>query len=382
MVKKDLLMKHPIWILNSVLLVFVFIGLSFVLISREKPAAREDIEPSGLITPLKGEGVTINISKIYENDLFGTYRKEFPLPEAGALEPLPTPPMPKAVNIPPVPIPQFLDPLNITLRGIIVMIDDDSKNRAIIADNKTNKETTYKVGQAIEDAQLIRILNNKIIFLRSNGQQEVLYLREKDAKKDPAYILNKNWSDVIQRVNAQLYYINPEEFIGRIPDLGEFINKLDLLTVFNKGQKAGCRIGVNADSALIAALGLALDDIVVSINNIPATTKNDQIAIYKKVISMGSDEIISVKISRKGHDITIQYILKDFRPLSKNLFSNSSTVVEKQMPYEQLRKEQLESLKQRHKLAPTLDEIREKERENMMHYGRSTVIHHPKDKNE
>jgi len=98
-----------------------------------------------------------------------------------------------------MPKPKFLDPLDITLKGIIVLVHNDSKNRAIIADNKTNKELTYKVGSAIEDAQLIRILSNKVIFLRSNGQQEVLYLREKDAELDPVYTIIDNWDGIIQK---------------------------------------------------------------------------------------------------------------------------------------------------------------------------------------
>lgn len=55
----------------------------------------------------------------------------------------------------------------------------------MIADNKTNQEGTFKVGDTVQDAQLIRIFSNKIILLRNNGQQEVLYLREQDAKLIP-----------------------------------------------------------------------------------------------------------------------------------------------------------------------------------------------------
>lgn len=376
-------MKHPVWILNSALLVFVFFALGYILLSRQKPPAREDIEPSGLITPLKGEGVTVNISKIYENDLFGTYRKEVPLLEPGALTPIPAPPMPKAVSIPPIPVPQFLDPLNITLKGIIVMINDDSKNRAIIADNKTNKETTYKIGQTIEDAQLIRILGNKIIFLRSNGQQEVLYLREKDAKRDPAYVHNKNWSDVIKKINDQIYYINPQEFIARIIDLGEFLDKFDLLSVYKQGKSIAAKIGTNADTSLTAALGLAVGDMILAINGIPAGTNADRTSIYNKIISMAPNDKITVKISRARQEMSFEYTLKEFRSKAKDLASGASaTTVEKQMPYEDLRNEQIESLKQRHKLAPTIDEIREKERANMMRNGRSTSVQHPIDKNE
>lgn len=376
-------MKHPVWILNSTLLFFVFFTLGFILLSRQKPPAREDIEPSGIVMPLKGDGITINISKIYENDLFGTYRKESALTEVGAVPTIPVPPAPKEISIPPIPVPQFLDPLNITLKGIIVMIDDDSKNRAIIADNKTNKETTYKIGQTIEDAQLIRILSNKIIFLRSNGQQEVLYLREKDAKRDPAYMLNKNWSDVVQKISDSLYYISPQEFTARIMDLGEFIDKLDLLTVYKQGKSFGCRIGTNADTALSSSLGLAVGDIILTINNIPATTTSERVSIYKKIIGMSDHETITVKLSRARREMNIEYVLKEFKPKTKDLTSGApTTTVEKQTPYEDLRNEQLESLKQRHQFAPTIEQIREKERANMMRNGRSTSVQHPKDKNE
>ena len=376
-------MKHPVWILNSILLTFVFFALGFILLSRQKPPAREDIEPSGLVAPLKGEGVTVNISKIYENDLFGTYRKEISLLEPGALAPIPAPPLPKGVSIPPIPVPQFLDPLNITLKGIIVMINDDSKNRAIIADNKTNKETTYKIGQTIEDAQLIRILGNKIIFLRSNGQQEVLYLREKDAKRDPAYIMNKNWTDIIQKINDEMYYINPQEFIARIMDLGEFIDKLDLLTVYKQGKSVGCKIGTNADKELTSSLGLAIGDIIVSINGIPAATTTERVTIYKKITGMSLGGKVIVNLSRAHKEINIEYTLKEFKLKTKDLTSGSSTAtVEMQTPYEDLRNEQLESLKQRRNFAPTINEIREKERANMMRDGLSTSVQHPKDKNE
>lgn len=377
-------MKHPVWILNSILLIFVFFALGFIVLSRQKPPAREDIEPNALIAPLKGEGITVNISKIYENDLFGTYRKEISLVEPGALAPMPTPPMPKNVHVPPIPVPQFLDPLNITLKGIIVMVSDDSKNRAIISDNKTNKETTYKIGQTIEDAQLIRILGNKVIFLRSNGQQEVLYLREKDAKRDPAYVMNNNWSDVVQKINDDSYYINPQEFISRIIDLGELIDKLDLLTVYKQGKSMGCRIGNNADNALSSSLGLAIGDIILNINDIPATTTTERVAIYKKVTSMSSGDKVIVKISRARKEKNIEYTLKEFKLKTKDLAGGGTkTIVEMQTPYEDLRNEQLESLKQRHKFAPTMDEIREKERANMMRNGRSTSAQHPiKDKNE
>ena len=131
----------------------------------------------------------INISKIYEHDLFDTYEKEaFVSTKPDYVIALPNPPAPRAVHIPTDPKPHFLEPLAIVLKGIIFVHDDDSKNRIIIADANTKHETLYKVGDMVEDAQLIKIFNKKAIFLRSNGQQEVLYLRAKDAQLDPTYM--------------------------------------------------------------------------------------------------------------------------------------------------------------------------------------------------
>ena len=64
---------------------------------------------------------------------------------------MPPPPVVKPaalVEIKPV---QFLEPLAITLKGIMYS-SDEQHNRAIIADNKSEAQKLYKVGDALEDA--------------------------------------------------------------------------------------------------------------------------------------------------------------------------------------------------------------------------------------
>lgn len=375
-------MKHPIWILNSTLALLLVLAFGFIFVSRQKPSAREDIEPSGTTSPLKGEVVKVNIHNIYENDLFGTYKKEFPLYVPGSIDPLPAPPVAKQVSVPPVPTPQFLDPLNITLKGIIIMIDDDSRNRAIIADNTTNKETVYSVGQIIQDAQLIRILSNKVIILRSNGQQEVLYLREKDAKMDPAYSSPSDWHDVIKKISDTEFEISPREFVSRVNNLAQFIDMLDLITVYKQGKSIGCRIGSTTANTLGNELGLQTSDVIVSINNTPATTTDERFKIYKEIITMQNNNTINVKIMRQNQEVTLQFILKDFKQKDDQLPNMSSTnnatpgapvtTVQMAPSSDQLREQQMRSLQQRHTLAPTIQDIRAKERENMLRRGKSS----------
>src|SRR5579872_6634754 len=232
-------MKHPFWIINLGLFSLVLVAFAFIYISTAKVPRRESIEPTEIM-PKKESKVAINIRKIYEDDLFGTYVKE--LAAIKPLErsiPFPQPPAQQKITIPAIPEPEFLDPLQITLKGIIVVSSNDSKNRAMVQDNKTMQEGTYKVGDIIQDAQLIRIFRNKIILLRLNGQQEVLYLREQDAKTDSAYTQVNKWEKVVKKSNDFHYFVNPDTFIEQVKNLSQFIEMVNATTAYQKGKSIG-----------------------------------------------------------------------------------------------------------------------------------------------
>src|SRR5579883_2093730 len=107
-------MRHPLWILNSALLFLLIIAMFFIIFSRESMPEWESIEPSSFPKPMQKRPTEINIAKIYENDLFGTYeKKEIGPEEPEYVIPFPEPPQPRKVQIPKEPVPQFVDPLNI-----------------------------------------------------------------------------------------------------------------------------------------------------------------------------------------------------------------------------------------------------------------------------
>ena len=105
----------------------------------------------------------------------------------------------------PLPIPQparidFLPPLAITLKGII-FANYDRENRAIIANNKTKQEALYKIGDKIEDADIIHISQKTRFLLRSNGQERLLLYRP--MTEDPIFSRDKSWqTDVGKRVRS------------------------------------------------------------------------------------------------------------------------------------------------------------------------------------
>lgn len=359
-------MRHPLWILNSTLLILLIIVLTYIIFSQQALPEREDIEPIPYTKPLRAKVSEINIRKIYEDDLFGTYIQEVSMPEqTNDIPNFPTPPTPRIAQPLVWPKPQFLEPLSISLKGIIIIADDQIRNSAIIADKKTNRETTYHVGDLMDDAQLLKIFNNKVVFLRSNGQEEVIYLRENDAKLDPAYTVAEGWQDVIRKIDTYVYQVSPREFAKRVLNLADFIDLVDITTVYNNGISIGLRVGRAPDMSLAAALGLQPKDIIVAINDTPMDDTANRFEMYKEVIATPPGESINVKLMRDNQEYMIQYKLEEFRKTDETgqkIATESSTKALSKHPTDR----QINILKEHHEFAPTIDEIRRRDRAHMM----------------
>jgi type II secretory pathway component PulC len=376
-------MRHPLWILNSALLLLLIIAAGFTFVAQVEVPEREEIKPSDHKKTIQKPSEKINIPAIYQNDLFGSYVKKVEEPEQ---VPAPTepPPAPAPVTIP-IPViaePKFTDPLNITLKGIIIVTNDDRKNRAIIADNTTSKEQLYKVEDLIEDARLIKILSNKVIFLRAGGQQEVLYLRHKDAELDPVYAVHSNWSNIIEQVNDTTYIIHTALFVDRVKNLAQCIDLLDLITVYQKGKSIGCRIGNVDENTLGNALGFHAGDIIMGIDDIAPTDTEQRMNIYKKIIAMKAKETFKILLRRQGSDITLTYMLSDTKKPAEKTSETGAASKPAQTPNEELTQEQIKALEERHTFAPTLKDIRDRERQNMLEKGRAPQNSSPSSINE
>lgn len=358
-------MRQPFWVINSFLLLLAFLIAGFIYFGRPSIPERVDIEPAPYRSATRMESAKFNISKIYEDDLFDTYQKELiPTTPSEQVASIPEAPMPLPVRVPEEPKPQFIEPLPITLKGIIVVLTDDSKNRAIIMDNRTNKEGSYKVGDMIEDAQLIRIFSNKVILMRANGQQEVLYLREKDAKLDPTYASASNWEGIITQTSPFNFAINTQEFINRIQSLGQFIDTLELTTAYREGQSAGVRVTNTGPGSLGQALGLTKEDLITKINNTDVGPTQNRLTIYKEVLASKTNDVIRVTLTRGPQEIILSYVLQEVNQARKQ------DIGQKKLSPDELNEAEKKQLEQKHSFAPSLQQIRDREKMNMLQKGR------------
>lgn len=363
-------MKSPLWILNSILLLFLGILLVLIFYGRVQVPKRKSIEPEGVISLPKKDVAKVDPARIYQNDLFGTLVEPVVQPAPISLvKPIPEPPPLIQTPLPQPPDPKFLDPLKVSLRGII-SFGDDSNSKAIIAD-ETDTQKLYGIGDKIDDAYIIKIFENKVLLVRANGQQETLYLREVDAEEDRDLMRLTNFDQAIQKVSNASYIIDPHAFGTLVESLGQFIEVLDLTAALKKGKSFGIRVGSLAPSSLGVALGLESGDIIRTINGMPTATTQQRREIYNTLIQLPLGASIEVTLIRAGTPLTIHYNLQKLstpEPALPDPFAQK----EQQDIAAFLSKEQqkTEILRKQEKFAPTAREYKKLEREMMLKKAR------------
>lgn len=364
-------MKHPWWLVNSALFILLIITMIFVISSQQKRPVKNSFEPSE-IKQIKRDLPKIDLSKIYNNDLFGTYQTPVTIPtvpEKEILKPVPQPPMFKEEKAPMMQPPRFLEPLQINLKGIIVG-NDESLNRAIIEENKEKISKNYKIGDKIDDAYLMRILKNKIILIRSNGQQETLYVSPHDAEMEQLLSPKNNWSQIIEKISDYVYKVDPYLFIERVHNLAQFIDLLNITTVYHQGSSIGCRIGKIQQGSPTPTLGLLPGDIIETINNISTSETNNRFEIYKEIVSMNIGDTITITVRRKQTSITITYVLEKSEQQDIKEQQKSSLFIPETSPKESLSSLKSSLMQEKNNFETTLREMHKNEKQTILNNGK------------
>lgn len=379
-VKKELCMRHPLWLVNTAFFLLLAVIAVFIFFSTQKTPKRAALEPQVLYSS-KGESTrSINIISIYENDLFNTYHKIIPEPvQKNLATAMPEVPTQNTKQLPPDQIQPFLPPLNIKLRGII-SVDDESNNIAIIADTKTTEQKNYKPGDTIEDARLIKVLPNKAIFIRSNGQQETLYMQEKDLESDAALAGEPaQWLKVVKKLQENFFLLDAEMFVEIVKNVAQLIDIFNLTTFYKKGKNLGCRVGNIEQNSLGIAMGLESYDIITNIDGNPLSSTDLSYAAYNSIIKKIFGQTIIIDIIREEQPLKISYKLQDLKgTLEKDIEqlkkSNLLSDAYQQGSEEELIDEKINLLKTKYKFAPTKQDIKVHQKISMFEQGKRNKV--------
>jgi type II secretory pathway component PulC len=373
-------MRHPLWLVNAAFIFLLAAIAVFTFFSTQKTPKRIALEPQISYSPKEGLAKSVDITPIYENDLFNTYHKVITEPiQKDFANAMPAVPTQSSKQLPPDQTQPFLPPLNIKLRGII-SVDDESNNIAIIADTKTTEQQNYKPGDTIEDARLIKVLPNKAIFIRSNGQQETLYMQEKDLESDPALAQARtHWINVVKKAQENLFLVDAEVFIDVVKNVAQLIDTLNLTTVYQKGKNIGCRVGNIESSSLGIAMGLEPYDIITNIDGYNLSSTDLRYAAYSSVIKKIFGQTVVVDVIREEQPLKISYKLQDLKgPLDKDIEqlrkSNLLSDTHQQENAEGLADEKINLLKAKYKCAPTKQDIKVHQKISMFEQGKRDKV--------
>ena len=149
---------------------------------------------------------------------------------------------------------------------------------------KTKEERSARLGDIVEDAQVVFIGKNKAVFIRANGQEETLYINSASAEEEKLLSLQTPWNKIIYKDNDEIYKINLSLLSKRTPSISHFLEELDIVTAFQGVIPIGCQIGTVPKESLAFSLGLETHDIIKKINNISVATPEERINIYEEII--------------------------------------------------------------------------------------------------
>lgn len=380
-------MKQPLWAINSSLLFLCILGQVILLFLQTTMPRRTSLEPDSVPMIERQINVTVDIAKIYkENDLFNTYVPA--VVSASKISELEIPAIPEAPAIIPLTIPVeapkvFIAPLPVTLKGVMYVHDRPAQSVAIIQFQNSKEEINYHVGQLINDAQILKIYPNRVIVVRSNGQQETLYLREDDAGRDFAADTAKEISALTIPVKSGIYQIPVEKFVMHVKGLGNFIDLLDLTTVYKQGKSVGCRVGKSDKDSLGSKLGLLYDDVIQQVDGIPVTDIASRILVFDHITQKKIGDNFVVKIERAGKLVQLKYslvsspdkkVLQIIPPKAAEAKGQEQALVLGEQAIYDLEQQRKHLLEQKVKLAPTAHQIEFEERKKMMEARRRQMI--------
>lgn len=350
-------MKQSLWILTSSILALFFGTMIFAVFTGVKKYNLYPIKAAIIKEASTKKISSKEITAIYENDLFNTY---VPSPVIKNIEKprIELPRVPEIINPPQIPKqePSFLEPIPFTLVGTIVA-EIDSESKAVISDNRTRKEQSYAIGNEVEDAQIIDINYKSITLIRSNGQKETLYLPGFDKILTKFNAVNRV---IAKNLSEFEYIIDPDAFINRVRTLGKLIDELNITTAYENGISIGCKIGILNNDSIAKIIGLEKGDIILMINNMPVATLQDRINVYKSITEVDNQENIQISIKRSGNNIDLKYLIKTIEnPITENL---NNPKISDNLELSAIK----EDLERRYKFAPTIAEIKERERESII----------------
>lgn len=185
--------------------------------------------------------------------------------------------------------------LNLILLGTVSSAQGE--DYAVIEEGPRKKQGLYKVGDTVQEAEIKRILRQKVV-LRVGNTDEVLSM---DEKPQGDVLQARDMPPSRRGSRISLRRSDIEKSMGNI---GTLLSQARIQPHFKGGKADGFRLSRIKPNSLFTKMGFKNGDIVHKINNKSIKTTNDMISFYQ---NLSSGQEIALEITRRGRKETLKY---------------------------------------------------------------------------
>jgi len=173
---------------------------------------------------------------------------------------------------------------------------DRGASYAVLEDLGTKTQDLYRVGDAIGDAQIDRIEQNRVVVL-SMGVRQVLDLvmtgpsskRSKAVRKETPPVEQAKPENIVRVVANGERQINTRASASNVGQVARsFLSRMKLSPQAGSGKAGGLRVSGLGDSTMAALVGLRDGDVIQSINGHSVPNRRKATQVLKKARQLGS----------------------------------------------------------------------------------------------
>lgn len=200
-----------------------------------------------------------------------------------------------------------LEPTTLQVRLLGTIAGDEQSARAIIEDQQKREQNLYRVGDAIQNAVVNRILRGKVV-LRVDGRDQILTMDEKEKTADNESRPVPRASSAGRTSSRSSVSLNRQEITESLNNISDILTQVRVEPYMKDGKPAGLLVNDIAPDSIFERMGLLDGDIVQAVNNRRIRTPDDVVSFYQ---ALKSSSRLSLLVTRDGRRKMLNYNIRE-----------------------------------------------------------------------
>jgi len=194
---------------------------------------------------------------------------------------------------------EALEPTSLKVLLLGTVTGPQENARAVIEDSGKKVQGLYRVGDAVQNAVIQKIIRGKVV-LRVGEKDEVLSMEPVESGEGATASAGPGQTgDTVTVARADIHQ--------SLQNINQLLTQARIRPHLKDGKPDGFELSYIKANSFFTQLGLRRGDIIKSINQKPINTPEDAFSFYKAV---ESGEPLSMDILRGGQSRTIHYRFK------------------------------------------------------------------------